>query len=219
LEFCPLVHPAYRRRGIGRRLLAAARAEARRRGASGILLICEEASPAGQAFTASTGAAYVFSEYHMALAALHNAPAAAVRLQVRVAGPADAAAIADITAAAFGDLPDGLRERIAADLQQANQRFYLAALDGVPIGSLKVYSGEQGAGIYAFGVRPGDRGQGWGRQILSRVCAELLAAGRHPITLEVDSANEPALALYRSSGFVATTTYGYFRLAATPATA
>jgi len=56
LELCGMVHPAYRRRGIGRALLDAALASARRRLATlRVLVICEDASLAGRAFVASAG--------------------------------------------------------------------------------------------------------------------------------------------------------------------
>src|SRR5690348_10951585 len=66
LELCGMVHPAYRRRGIGRALLEAALASARRRLATlRVLVICEDASAAGRAFVAAAGGKHSFSENRM----------------------------------------------------------------------------------------------------------------------------------------------------------
>src|SRR6266568_5083455 len=54
LETCGMVHPAHRRRGTGRRLLAAVLDECRRRGVTDLLLVCERHSASGQAFVQAT---------------------------------------------------------------------------------------------------------------------------------------------------------------------
>ena len=87
-------------------------------------------------------------------------------------------------------------------------------LGGVPVASLKVYTTpEHLAGIYAFCVVPPHRRRGYASQFLRRVASALAAEGYGRIWLEVDSDNDPAIALYRSVGFHHTTTYGYYRLA------
>src|SRR5581483_11223822 len=50
-----LVHPAYRRRGIGSALLAAAREECQRTGVEQIILICERRALSGKAFVEHFG--------------------------------------------------------------------------------------------------------------------------------------------------------------------
>src|SRR5687767_4155561 len=54
-EACLMVHPDYRRQGIGRALLAAIRTEARRRDLPGFLLVGDQASESGRAFLAAAG--------------------------------------------------------------------------------------------------------------------------------------------------------------------
>src|SRR5581483_4869376 len=67
IELCGMVHPTYRRRGIGRALLRAAAEECRRRGKRRAYLICEEASASGHAFVSAAGAIYRFAEHGMEL--------------------------------------------------------------------------------------------------------------------------------------------------------
>lgn len=218
VEICGMVRPDRRREGIGARLLAAALAECRRRGAACALLLCEDTSAAGRAFVATLDVTRAFAELRMEL----DVPArpvaggdfpAAVRLTLDRAAPADLDAIADIQAAAFHDDPDGVREAVREGLADNHARFYIARLDGMPVASMKVYTTpERRAGIYAFGVAPHHRRRGFASQFLRRAASALAAEGYGRIWLEVDSDNEPAITLYRSVGFRHTTTYGYYRL-------
>ena len=212
IEVCGMVYPAYRRRGIGRALLDAARSEARARGKSSILLIGEDASPGARALAASVDAPREFAEHHMELPGPGPEPPAAPQVTLRRATLDDIDALTEITAAAFGDPEDFVRSRITADLPDPNQRFYVGWFESRPVGSLKVYTNGPGAGIYAFGVRPEYRGQGLGRAILTATIRLLQAEGRTPMTLEVETENTPAVNLYRSCGFQTTTTYGYYRV-------
>src|SRR5919202_3552828 len=50
IEVYGMVHPAHRRKGIGRALLRAAQEEARERGHANLLLVVEEKSESGKAF-------------------------------------------------------------------------------------------------------------------------------------------------------------------------
>jgi mycothiol synthase len=212
IEVCGMVHPAYRRRGIGRALLDAARSEARARGKSSILLIGEDASPGARALAAAVDAPREFAEHHMELQGPGPQPPAAPRVEMRRATLEDIDALTEITAAAFGDPEEFVRSRVTADLPDPQQRFYVGWYEGRPVGSLKVYTHGPGAGIYAFGVRPADRGKGLGRAILTETIRLMQAEGRNPMTLEVETANTPAVHLYESCGFATTTTYGYYRV-------
>src|SRR5690348_13787169 len=66
-ELFGMVHPAYRRRGIFRRLFRAALDICRLQGVKHLVLVCERASPSGRAFVRSVGATYDFSEHEMVL--------------------------------------------------------------------------------------------------------------------------------------------------------
>src|SRR5215470_13996455 len=67
-ELFGMVHPAYRRQGIFQRLFQAALDICRLRGVRRLILVCERASPSGQAFVKWVGATYDFSEHEMVLA-------------------------------------------------------------------------------------------------------------------------------------------------------
>lgn len=215
VEVCGMVHPAHRRRGIGRALLVAALAECRRRGASDCLLVCEDASASGRAFVAAVGARYRFSEHRMVLDPSRIAPRPpGGPLQLRQAGPADADTLVRLTAAAFGDPPDEVRRRIERWLPEPDQRFYIATLQGEPVGSLRVSlnAGESRVYIATFGVHPERQGRGYGRQILAETIAILRAEHWQDIRIEVVTENRGALAVYHACGFRETTTYGFYQI-------
>lgn len=214
VEGCGIVAPEWRRRGIGRRLTVAAGDELARRGITNWLLTCDEAAPVGAAFAEAIGGVRAFAEHRMVFdsARLSAAVAPATPLAFRQAGLPDATALAAITSAAFGDPRDEVESWLTTDLTRPERRWFLATLDGGVIGSLRVITEEDGVYITAFGVYPTAQGRGYGRALLSHTLALLLAEGRQPIWIEVETDNQSALGLYRACGFVERQTYGYWRI-------
>ncbi len=211
-ESSPMVHPDYRRRGIGSALLAAAREEARRRGIEELVLVCERFSRSGNAFLQAVGARYDFSEHHMALADFKERGTFPEQLQLVRATPADVDIIARITAASFGDAEERIKPHIAQDLLAPNRQYYIAKRGEEPVGSFNLYVTDESAGIYAFGVPPQYRRRGFGRQMLEQIIKQIQAESGKRITLEVETTNTAAIALYESVGFRPVTTYGYYDL-------
>ena len=213
IELCGMVHPERRHAGIGRALLEAALGECRSRHAVKVLVICEDASASGGAFVAAAGGVREFAEQRMELQPEWHPGRRDERLTLRRAGPSDVGAVARIASAAFGDPEEFVRQRTEADMLDPNGRLYLATLNGVPVGTLKIFATGTTAGIYGFAVAPDLQGRGIGRDMLTRSIEALLAEGYERITLEVLTDNDRAGALYRSTGFRTITTYGYYALA------
>jgi ribosomal protein S18 acetylase RimI-like enzyme len=212
VEAIGMVHPEHRRRGVFTALLAAARAECRRRGLADLLLVCERVSAAGQAFVRATGATYRFSEYAMVWSGVLPPPVAP-RLRLERIGPAGVPALARVTARAFDDPEERVRARFAREIADPERHSYLAWLGAQAIGGVNaLFEEDGGAYIYAFAVLPEHRGRVHGREILARTIATLHAEGRTRIALEVETENRAALTLYTSCGFRETTVYDYFRL-------
>jgi ribosomal protein S18 acetylase RimI-like enzyme len=214
-EVCLMVHPAYRRRGLGRALLAAARSECRRRGLVGCLLVCDEAAGTGKAFAATVGARYRSSEYRLELdpTAIDRSRPRQAALLLRPVGVEAAATLTRLLAAAFGDSEDEAREGVERRLSEPNRRHYLAMLDGEPIGTLRLGTYGDFADVTGFGVLPEFQGRGYGRQMLLDAVETLLAEGWKRVLIEVATDNERALGLYRSCGFEVASAYGFYDLA------
>ena len=67
-------------------------------------------------------------------------------------------------------------------------------------------------GIYAFEVRLGYRGRGYGRQMLEEAIRTIRAETQKRIMLDVETDNTDAIGLYQSCGFEIKTTYDYYDL-------
>jgi ribosomal protein S18 acetylase RimI-like enzyme len=205
-----MVAPTYRRKGIGRALLAAVTDACRQAHVYRALLICEDASTSGQGFVHAIDAAHSFSELHMEI----DAPPAVEQSQsavvVRDVAPADIDTLAEVLVSAFGGSYDHTRARITEETRESDGRYLVGEVNERIVGGLKLYEHDGRAGIYAFGVDADDRGKGYGRAILQQTIEMARANGYPRIYLEVDDDNTVARRLYESNGFKTTTTYGYY---------
>ena len=213
-ETTGMVHPAWRRRGVFRRLFEAVLDEARTRRATDWLLVCERTSATGQAWVRRRGATYRFSEFHMELDAEPSLslPPVEPGFRLELAGPAELDVLVDIDAQAFGDSLEQTRRRMQRDFAEPGSRTFLARMNGESVGKVGVVP--DGAAHYLRGVavRLGQRGRGYGRQILSAAVQMLMAEGARRFSLDVEAQNDNALRLYQSCGFRATNNYDYFAM-------
>lgn len=207
-ELVGMVAPQARRQGVASSLLEAAVGLLRERGADRALLVVPRASVAGAALAGRRGGVLDHSEHALVLAAPPATGARDPSIEVRVAGPADAASVRALLAAGFGhDVPD-----LAGRLASTAERTLLVEVGGVPVGTLRTTRDGADAGVYGFVVRPDRQGRGIGRDVLRRVCQDLRADGVQRVGLEVAVDNEGALGLYTSLGFVPVTTEDYYAL-------
>jgi mycothiol synthase len=215
------VHPAFRRRGHGRRLFAAGSEIVARAGEEDICLSVPSTG-AGPAFAAAMGLAYRSSLWRLVLSP-----------DVAVPSPVFPG---DVVARTFGEwipLPlfvDFLNHSFAGhpspiswtvgQIEYAHGRpefdptsiLLLVPADSPdrPIGFARIALGppEDGGGsgarvgeVALVGVLPQWRGRGLGRELLRWGVAQLLARGAGLIQLTVEAENELALGLYRRTGF------------------
>lgn len=206
------VHPAYRRRGIFSKLLAAAKDEARSRGMERLIPVCERFSRSGQAFVAAIGAAYDFSEHKMVLTDFKERGGYQERISLRKAGAEDVEDLAMITAMSFGHSVEGSRRNILENMEGLHVQYYLGKLGEEAVGCMNLQEGEKEYGIYGFAVLLPYRRRGFGRQMLEQVIKEVRAMSEKGVALEVETNNENAIGLYRSCGFRETTTFGYYTI-------
>ncbi len=209
-----MVHPSYRRQGVFRALVGAAREECRQNKTESLILLFDHRSDSAIAFVNAIGAQHDFSEHSMRLDHTNSLPQIKQRLDFRKATQEDAPAIGAILAQDFNGDAEQVRQRVAHNMQSSTYQYYIATLDREPIGTLNVQNLGGDAYIYGFVVRPEQRGRGYGKEILARAIADIVAERPQPIFLEVEIENDPAFGLYRSFGFEVTTTYDYYRLAA-----
>jgi ribosomal protein S18 acetylase RimI-like enzyme len=102
------------------------------------------------------------------------------------------------------------------DMDNSNKTMHnrsnIFARGGEPVGSLRLELGDE-IGIYAFGIHPAYRGQGYGRQMLEEVIHQIRTGqdtSQKAIVLDVETDNVHALSLYHSCGFQIRATYDYY---------
>lgn len=212
-ETSAMTHPDYRQQGIFKQLLAAARTELRKRSTPDFLFICERVSISGAATMQAIGARYDFSEYKMIrepdAPRPQNIPAP---IRLRPATPADIPTLGRMDEIFFKVPFDSGQRHLADEMADSSRQILVAMRGEKEIGKIAIRLGETETFIYAFGVLPEYRRQGYGRAILNRTVEQLVAEARPHISLEVATDNEQALSLYQQAGFHTTTVYDYYRL-------
>lgn len=208
VELVGMVHPAARRRGIATALLDAALPLCRTRDYDQVLLVVPRTSTAGRTLALRRGAQLEHSEHALVLAGATQEGTSDPLITVRRATAADASAVSGLLTQAFGRPHDLTLERSTSD----SERTLVIELCGEVVGTLRVSLDRDGAGVYGFAVDPAFQGRGVGRDVLRRVCSQLLSDGAQRVGLEVAVDNDRALRLYTSVGFTRVTTEDYYAL-------
>jgi ribosomal protein S18 acetylase RimI-like enzyme len=208
-----IVHPGYRRQGVFSALVTAAREVCRQHKAKSLILYFDHRSEAAIALANALGAQHDFSEHSMRLEDTSRLPQVEQRLDFRRATPEDAQAIGTILAPDFDEDAAQVQQNVTLNMRSPIYQYYVARLGDEAIGTLNVQNLSGDLYIYGFVVRADQRGRGYGKEILTRTIADLVAERPRPVFLEVETENDPAFGLYRSLGFEITATYDYYRLA------
>jgi ribosomal protein S18 acetylase RimI-like enzyme len=210
-ELVGMVHPDHRRNGIFSSLLAAAQDQCLQRDVQNLILVCEHFSQSGLTFVHSIKAQHEYSEYEMVLGTFQERRKVHKGLYIRQANKQDLEAIVSILATESGNV-ESISHWVAKLFDEPTSRFYLATLDEKPLGCLRLDFMSDQVGIYAFEVRLGYRGLGYGRQILEEVIRTIRSESQKRIMLDVETDNTNAIGLYLSCGFEIKTTYDYYNL-------
>ena len=210
-ELTGMVHPGYRHSGIFRSLFVTAKQECQHRGVRKLILVCEHTSQSGLAFVKATGAHHEYSEHEMVLGIFRERHIFHEGLHMRQANISDLDTIASTLAADSGNV-EAVKQWVGKLLEEPTSRFYLATLGEEPLGCLRLDDMDDQVGIYAFEVRLGYRGLGYGRQMLEDAIRTIRAETQKPIMLDVETDNTNAIGLYLSCGFEIKTTYDYYGL-------
>ena len=209
IELAGMVDPAYRRGGIGGRLLEQALALSATAGAREPLLIVPRESAGGRALADRHGARLDHSEHALMLRGEPADGPSDPLLSMRAAERRDVPAIMSLMSSGFGFAPPDTAERLAEE----GVRSFVFEREGRVLGTLRAQLDEDRAGVYGFAVDPLWRGRGIGRDALRRTCRALRERGARTVGLEVAVENDRALNLYTSLGFEPVITEDYWAIA------
>ncbi|MBD3147804.1 mycothiol synthase [Microbispora bryophytorum] len=204
-----VVHPAFRGRGLGRRLLD----DALEASGGRLRLWAHGDLPGAARLAASAGLARARSLWQMRRPLSEPLPAAAlpegVRLRTFEPGR-DEKAWLTLNALAFATHPEqGSWTPADLELRERESWFdpagFFLAVRGEALAGFhwtKVHDGDEPIGeVYVVGVAPGERGTGLGRALTLAGLAHLRALGLAQVMLYVDEENTAAVRLYESLGF------------------
>jgi ribosomal protein S18 acetylase RimI-like enzyme len=206
VEVAGMVHPGYRRQGIGTRLLDEAIELCHGRGERHLLLVAPRTSPGARVLAESKGGVLEHSEHALDLDGAVTRGPSDPSLSLRPASSGDISALVRILADAFGQSPRPI------DLDAPGVSMLVAERDGSIVATLGLEQSPVQWGIYGFAVAPHLQGAGIGRDLLRRVCRQANDAGVRRLHLEVEVNNDRALGLYTSLGFTRTSTEDYFEI-------
>jgi mycothiol synthase len=199
-----LVHPAWRRLGLGGYAFDWA---GDRAGPAGLLAETEALGDGAHALYLSRGLSQVFAEDVMQRAASASLPPAhpPPGLVLASRGQADPARFYAVYQAAFRDrpgFPGWTQARwvawISEDEDFRAEWTLLATLGDTDVGFV---AGEASGWIAQMGVVPPARGRDIGAALIGEAAARMRSAGETSITLNVNINNPHAAALYRRLGF------------------
>ena len=211
-ELAGMVHPDFRRQGIFAALFTVAKEELQRRDVQKLIFVCEHKSASGRAFLATMGVDYAYAEHEMWLGTFHERGRRSEGLSMRRAGAGDIDTIVSLLATDSGNV-DEVRAWVTELMGKPVEYWlFLATLNGQPLGTVRLDFMEEVTGIYAFEVRLGYRGLGYGREMLEQIIHIANAASNKPVMLDVETTNTNAIGLYLSCGFEIKTTYDYYEL-------
>ena len=204
-EVCGMVHPAWRRQGVGTALLDEVCGAARSLGHESILVICEDAGRSALGWMPRIGAALESSErrmvVHLGTPAEIPGPVDAP-LEVRPASAADHDTLVAVLGEEYSDRPGEVR---------------LVGVAGeTVVGTVRLTETTRRTMIYGFVIDQRRRRRRLGTRMLAAVIERLRDDGVAEVGLEVNPENTPATRLYERFGFETVTTYRYMRLAVTP---
>ncbi len=222
------VHPQYRRRGHGRRLVERAHVLAAERGLPYLMLHSPTHLAATRSFIEALGARYHSSlwQFELAPGTAVPAPAFASDLTVRTLGDdLSLAEVVDLMNTTFADHPTPLSwtletVQLVHDLPDFDAEGILLVAPATDperhVAFTKVELNEedgQRVGFVALiGVLPGWRGRGIGRELLHWGIDYLRRHGAGRIDLSVVAINDRALGMYRRTGFVPTIEWPHYIL-------
>jgi GNAT superfamily N-acetyltransferase len=212
-EISACVSPVFRRQGIFKSLYGGLARTLSRAGVTSVMIVCEGTSPFGSAIAERLGAALDHGEYRMRLPADRLSGVSAPEgLRLLSVTPGASGEFAAISARVFGEPLRDATDFAGATLADPSRELFVARATEGAVGVAAIARQGDAYEFFGLGVLSELRRRGLGGAILDACLVVLRKRGASAISLEVDAKNGPALALYRSRGFVEESRADYWLL-------
>ncbi|HEY5563360.1 MAG TPA: GNAT family N-acetyltransferase [Clostridiaceae bacterium] len=204
-----MTHPAWRRKGIFKKLFTLAIEQCSGKNINKLLLLTDGKSGSGIQFIKEVGGGYDFSEFRMKIQS-KTAIDPIKSVNLRKANKLDGKEIGSQNAIYFDDLEDS--ENYPEIEEILNEITYMVELKGETIGKIKVDYSDKSSFIHAFGILPDFRGKGYGRAALKETLRLINGKNIYDVELDVECKNNAALNLYKACGFEEKSIMNYYKL-------
>jgi len=197
-EWSGLVHPEFRRQGLGQALLSELQRNLEVRGAESELAMNVKTSEAGAAFLGQTGYEWNFSE--ATLKSMIQAVEESPDVQV-VPYTTERVELTQLLMNAFGDTEDEVQTLLEFNATSPSRHVYIAKKHGEVVGTVTAVEEGKSLWVTALATNPLHQGQGIGSVLLGFVQAEGERRTCESIMLDVEIDNDKALSVYEKAGF------------------
>lgn len=212
-ELSIVVHPKYRRQGIGKKLLAEALLELQQRHIPKSLWICPQGSLIDKDYLQPLSPEYTFSQIEMITTQVPEfTDLPEVRL--RLATTADLPLIAKIGMIGFQSSYTEALQRFTENMQEKSRKIWLLSTpENENVGKIHVrFDDTHVAFIHDLCVLPEYRGKRLAMAMIVKTMHMLRQEGYKVFTLDVETDNEGALKLYLQCGYQKVSAYDYWRV-------
>ena len=198
-EIAVCVQHGHRRRGIGSMLLSTVVSVLDQNHVRQRILICDAKADSGNSFAHRFAVKELFREYTMSLT--NGLPSnVGGPLEVRSACEEDIPRMAEICAAAYGDVLSESRAFIETSMIAVHREGYVGSVGKIVVAVCFISSTESSRSVNTVAVDPQYQGRGYGKEFLTKVLHGLPGDGVK-VVLDVNSTNSRAFRLYERLGF------------------
>ncbi|WP_102693203.1 GNAT family N-acetyltransferase [Rummeliibacillus pycnus] len=206
-EWSTVVHPNYRRQGIGTALVQEFTTALVERGAAGDMGLSFH-DVAGHQFLKQIGYEYNSSEATLQATAKPYEPAK--EIYIRPFKEQDRDILVQLMQDGFGDMPEETDELISFNTTTLGRTLYIVEFKQKIVATVSIVENEAGLWVTALTVQQALRNQGIGSAILRWAKNEAHKKQQHKVLLDVEIDNINALSVYQKEGFTPLHQVDYF---------
>lgn len=197
-EWSGLVHPDFRRQGLGKALLSELQRNLEVRGAESELALNVKGSESGTSFLRKVGYEWNFSEATLKAESklIEENPSVNV-----IPFTTEKEQLAQILMKAFGDTEEEVHTMIDFNESNPTRHVYIAKMNNEVVGTVTVVEDSQSLWVTALATDPVHQGKGIGSALLAFAQAEGKRRACQSVMLDVEIDNEKALSVYEKAGF------------------